>query len=259
MRATVRLEGSTMPRNPRPGASAVVAVVLIVAIGLAHPASVAGSAVCPPPPDTLAGLISPDAVAAGPLTDQFRPVYGVYAEAAAGCWPATEIRVAGFVATPEGLGGAAPFSIQPGWMVSRAHFLATTDAVDPGAGPVGPFFPVAVPPSLEAQFGALDHRWVRVSGHFDDAIANTCSVTSASQDPGTVPTDEQTIEICRTSFVLTAVAPLTLPATGADSPPPPPGRAPEWVALLLAIALSSLWLGLIRGPRSATPRAADEF
>lgn len=252
MSATTRLGGSTTRRNPSRLASAVVAVVLMATVGLVRPAAVAGSAVCPSPPDTLAGLMSPDAVATGPLTDQFRPVYGVYAEAAAGCWPGTEFRVAGFVATPEGLGGAAPFSIEPGWMVSRAHFLATTDAVGPEGGPVGPFFPVAVPPSLEAQVSALDQRWVRVSGHFDDAIANTCTVTPASPDPGTIPTAEQAIEICRTSFVLTAVAPLTLPPTDVASPIPPAGSGLEWFAVLLAIAaVSSLRLALSRGPRPA--------
>ena len=217
-------------------ASAILAAVVIVAFELAAPAHATASAVCPPPPNSLAGLIATDAVNTGPLTDQFRPVYGVYAEAAAGCWGRAEITVAGFVAGPEGLGGVTPFSIEPAWMVSRAHFLSTTDSVDPQAGPVGPFFPVAVPPSLEAEFSALDRRWVRVSGHFDDREATTCVVASSDPALGAVPTAEQAIEICRTSFVLTVVEPSTAPPTDTESLDRPTVDLPGWVALLMAVA-----------------------
>jgi hypothetical protein len=226
-----------MSNLPSRLASGVLATVVIGAIELAAPASVVASAVCPPAPHTLAGLISTDAVHTGPLTEQFRPVYGVYAEAAAGCWPDAEITVAGFVARPDGLGGVAPFSIDPDWMVSRAHFLSTTDAVDPQAGPVGPFFPVAVPPSLEAEFGALDRRWVRVSGHFNDPTATTCAVASSDPALGAVPTAEQAIEICRTSFVLTNVERLTAPPTDTETFDDSVPGVPAWVGLLVAVVV----------------------
>lgn len=191
--------------------AAVAAAILTGAI--VTPAPVHGSAVCPPPPDKLAALISLDADEAGPLTAAFRPVYGVYAEVAAGCWPGDAITVVGFVAGPEGLGGVAAFEIEPAWMTSRAHFLSITDAVDPEAGPVGPFFPVAVSPALETAFVALEGKWVRASGHFDDPAATTCTVGPTGTNTGAVPTPEEAIEICRTSFVLTAVELFTLPPT----------------------------------------------
>jgi hypothetical protein len=233
-----------MEKLPRRWRSAIVLAVVIGAIELAVPTAVSGSAVCPPPPNTLAGLISPDAVETGPLTEQFRPVYGVYAEAATSCWPGAEITVAGFVASPEGLGGVTPFSIEPAWMVSRAHFLSTTDSVDPQAGPVGPFFPVAVPPSLEAKFGALDRRWVRATGHFNDSAATTCVIASSDPALGSVPTAEQAIEICRTSFVLTAVEPLTTPPTDTEEPDRLAEGVTGLVGILLAVA-AGLSIGMV--------------
>jgi hypothetical protein len=98
-------------------------------------------------------------------------------------------------------------------MTSRAHFLSTTDAVDPEAGPVGPFFPVAVSPGLETAFAALEGRWVRATGHFGDPAATTCTVGPTGTNTGAVPTPEEAVEICRTSFVLTAVELFTLPPT----------------------------------------------
>jgi hypothetical protein len=163
-------------------------------------------------------LISTDAVEAGTLTQLFRPVYGTYAEAAAACWGDAEIAVAGFVAGPEGLGGVSSFTIEPLWMTSREHSLSTTDAVDSDAGPVGPFFALAVPPSLEDGVAALVGRWVRVWGHFHDPAAETCVVATTTPDIGAVPTAGQAIAICRTSFVLTAVEPLAAPPTDTASP-----------------------------------------
>ena len=197
----------------RGGAACAIAAAAVLAGAMAAPAPVHGSAVCPPPPDKLAALISLDADEAGPLTAAFRPVYGVYAEVAAGCWPGDAITVVGFVAGPEGLGGVAAFEIEPAWMTSRAHFLSTTDAVDPEAGPVGPFFPVAVSPGLETAFAALEGRWVRATGQFDDPVATTCTVGPTGTNTGAVPTPEEAIEICRTSFVLTAVELFALPPT----------------------------------------------
>ena len=200
----------------RGAAACAIAAAAVLAGAMAAPAPVHGSAVCPPPPDKLAGLISLDADEAGPLTAAFRPVYGVYAEVAVGCWPGDAITVVGFVAGPEGLGGVAAFEIEPAWMTSRAHFLSTTDAVDPEAGPVGPFFPVAVSPGLETAFAALEGRWVRATGQFDDPVATTCTVGPTGTNTGAVPTPEEAIEICRTSFVLTAVELFALPPTDTE-------------------------------------------
>jgi hypothetical protein len=241
-------------------ASTIVALIGILGLALSAPLPVLGSAVCPPAPTTLADLIASD-TGKGPLAEQFRPVYGVYAEAAAGCWPGEVITVTGFVARPEGIGGVVLFSIEPAWIVSRAHFLSTGDAIDPDAGPVGPFFPVAVPPALEAQFGGLDRKWVRVSGHFDDAAAATCIVSSSDPGAGAVPTAEQAIEICRTSFVVTGVelfAPVaapTLPPTATNDPPAHSVRAlPGWIPLVVLAAAASLALHHRRSARGEPSR-----
>jgi hypothetical protein len=229
--------------------SAMLVAVVLGAFGVSAPESAVASAVCPPPPDTLAGLISVDATETGPLTEQFRPIYGVYAEAAAECWGDTSITEKGFVASPEGLGGVSAFTIEPAWLVSREHFLSTTADIDPQAGPVGPFFPVAVPAPLEEDFTRLKGSWVTVSGHFHHAAAATCVVASSDASLGDVPTAEQAIEICRTSFVLTAISAEAVPATDSESVEPSPDRMPAWPGLIV-VAFITLRLVLRRAPRT---------
>jgi hypothetical protein len=196
---------------------------------------VSASAVCPPP-GTLSQIIGVDATYTGPLTEQFRPIYGVYAEGAAACWPRTEIILTGHVSSPEGLGGVSAFTIEPAWLISRAHWLSVTDAVDPDIGPVGPFLPVAVPDALEGAFTGLEGRWVHVSGHFDDEIAQTCVATEGVPEAGATPTPEQAVDICRTSFVVTSVEPLSVPNTDTASSITAPGLPAAWQALAMAIA-----------------------
>jgi hypothetical protein len=225
-----------------PLTGAIVAVVAAAAVHLGAPAPADASAVCPPP-GTLAQIISVDATDPGPLTEQFRPIYGVYAESATACWPGTQIVLTGHVSSPEGLGGVSAFTIEPAWLVSRAHWLSVTDAVDPDIGPVGPFLPVAVPDNLEAAFTSLAGRWVQVSGHFDDEVAQTCVVTEGVAETGEVPTAEQGVDICRSSFVVTSVEPLSVPNTDTTSSIAAPGIPIAWQALAMAIA-SFLAFGL---------------
>ena len=221
----------------------ILAFALAGAIHVSSPAPATASAVCPPP-GTLADIIAVDAAYPGPLTEQFPPVYGVYAEGATNCWPGSEIGLTGHVSNPEGLGGVSSFTIEPSWLVSRAHFLSVTDAVDAESGPIGPFLPVAVPPDLEAEFIALAGRWVSVKGHFDDAIAQTCSVTEGDPNLGAVPTQEQAVQICQTSFVLTSVE-LTVPNTDAESSATP-GDVQPWPGLVVTIAAAVSLVALSR-------------
>jgi hypothetical protein len=221
----------------------ILAVALAGAVHLSSAASAAGSAVCPPP-GPLADIIAVDAADPGPLTTQFRPLYGVFAEGAASCWPGSEMDLTGYISSPEGLGGVSSFTIEPAWLVSRAHSLSVTDAVDADAGPVGPFFPVAVPPDLEAEFIALAGHWVRVTGHFNDAIAETCVVTEGDPSLGAVPTQEQAVQICQTSFVLTSVD-LTVPNTDAESSATP-SDVPLWPWLVMTLAVAVTFVALDR-------------
>lgn len=233
----------TPPARSEIAVRVILAVALVGAIHVSSPASATASAVCPPP-GPLADIIAVDAADPGPLTEQFRPVYGVYAEGAASCWPGSEIGLTGHVSNPEGLGGVSSFMIEPSWLVSRAHFLSVTDAVDPDSGPVGPFFPVAVPPGLEAEFIALAGRWVRVTGHFDDAIAETCVVTEGDPSLGAVPTQEQAVQICQTSFVLTSVH-LAVPNTDAERSSTG-GNVQFWPWLVVIFAAAVAFVALKR-------------
>jgi hypothetical protein len=229
-----------------------LAVVAAGAIHLAAPAATVASAVCPPP-GTLDDIIAVDADHHGPLTEAFPPIYGPYAEGAAACWPGQEIVVTAFISSPEGLGGTRSYTIEPAWLVSQAHFLSTSATVDAESGPVGPFLPVAVPPGLEGTFTNLAGHWVRASGHFDDEIAQTCVVTEG--DPDASPTPEQAIQICQTSFVLTAVAPLMTPNTDAAPSEQSADMQPGLPALSLAVATAAaLALSLRRSARIRVTR-----
>ena len=115
----------------------------------------------PAPPATLGGLINVDAAEAGPLTVRFGPVFGVFGEMAAGCWPGEEITLTGFVASPEGLGGVSSFTMEPGWMVARAHFLAATDA-PPSTADDGETCPLLPTPRIDPG-GGFARIYLRMS------------------------------------------------------------------------------------------------
>ena len=230
-----------------------LAVVAAGAIHLVAPAATDASAVCPPP-GTLADIIAVDADHHGPLTEEFPPIYGPYAEGAAACWPGQEIVVTAFVSNPEGLGGTRSFTIEPAWLVSQAHFLSTSATVDAESGPVGPFLPVAVPPGLEGTFTNLAGHWVRASGHFDDEIARTCVVTEGDQGSADVPTPEQAVQICQTSFVITAIAPLMTPNTDAEASVRPADAPPGWPAFLVVATAAAFALSIRGSSRTRATR-----
>jgi hypothetical protein len=136
------------------------------------------------------------------LTVAFRPIYGTYSQAALACYHDSELTFVAFVAAPEGLGGVDEFLVEPLWLFARGHWLAVDDSKAPEGFFFGPFLSVAVPPAGDATFADLSGRWVEVHGHFSDGAAATCSVTRGT--PPTAPTAKQAIELCRTSFVVTA-------------------------------------------------------
>lgn len=246
------MDGGRIVNLMKASTRVLMAAIAAGAIHLAAPAATVASAVCPPP-GTLAEIIAVDADQHGPLTEAFPPIYGPYAEGAAACWPGQEIVVTAFVSSPEGLGGTRSFTIEPAWLVSEAHFLSTSATADPESGPVGPFLPVAVPPALEGTLTSLAGHWVRASGHFDDEVAQTCVV--AEGDPDAAPTPEQAIQICQTSFVLTAVAPLMTPNTDAAPSEQSADAQPGLPALPLAVATAAAFaLSLRRSARIRVTR-----
>ena len=176
------------------------------------PAPTTSSAAACPEDPTLADVIALDRDG-GPMTAAFRPLYGTYAEAALACFGNKELQFVAFVAAPEGLGGVETYRIEPLWLVGRDHWLAVDDSMEPEGFASGPFMSVAVSPAGEALFADLDRRWVEVRGHFADPAAELCRVTDGA--PPTAPTGPQAIEICRTSFVLTAIQPVPAPSPAA--------------------------------------------
>ena len=224
----------------------VGATIAFAAAGLLiSPSPVAASAVCPPP-GPLEQIIAVDATELGPLTVQFRPIYGVYTESAAACWPGVDIDVTAFIGRPEGIGGVQFYAIEPAWLVERGHFLSVSDETDPDTGWIGPFLPVAVPPELESRFLSLEGQWARVTGHFSDRLAKTCAVTESSPEAEDVPTPAQAVEICRASFVISALAPLHPPNTDTAPLVDSAGRVAGWPSLLVGIAALVAFAGFYR-------------
>ena len=187
--------------SPGPGASS--------GINASPGPSASSAAACPEDP-TLTDVIALDRDG-GPLTAAFRPVYGTYAEASLACVGDKELRFVAFVAAPEGLGGVETYRIEPLWLVGRGHWLAVDDSMEPEGFASGPFMSVAVSPADEESFADLDRGWVEVRGHFADPAAEMCRVTEGA--PPTAPTGPQAIEICKTSFVLTAIQPVPAPSS----------------------------------------------
>jgi hypothetical protein len=164
---------------------------------------------CPTEP-TLADLIALDRDP-GPLTVAYRPIYGTYSEAATECYGSGELRFVAFVAAPDGLGGTRSYRIEPDWLVSRSHWIAPDDSKQPEGFFSGPFLPVAVPAAGETSFADLAGHWVEVRGHFADPAADTCRVTFGD-GASMAPIHSESVEICRTSFVVTAIDGVPAPS-----------------------------------------------
>ena len=67
---------------------------------------------------------------------------------------------------------------------------------------------MAVEPGQGDPTAAFAGGWVHVTGHFADAAAATCR---ADGPAGSTPTVEEAIAICETTFVATAIEPITAP------------------------------------------------
>jgi hypothetical protein len=158
---------------------------------------------CPPQVVTLQTLISM-AGFAGPLATQYHERLN---ERGLSCFRGAEQTVVAFRGSPEGLGGATRYAIEPAWLATwnePRSFLAASDIeIEPGFVS-GPFLTVAVPPDLRPRFDSLSGNWVLVHGHFDDAAATTCQF---GKDPtgSDRPTKSDLIAMCRTSFVVTGL------------------------------------------------------
>jgi len=241
----MRGAGAAISQEGRVALLSVVLATLIAAMsGASLGTTVVAAAGCPQEP-TLRQLIALDREP-GPLSSDFPPIFGSYHEGGLACYGDQTLGFRAFVAAPEGLGGARPYSITPGWLVSESSFVTPSDKeIEPGLLE-GPWFAVAVPPRLEDRFSSRSRRWVQIRGHFDDPAAVGCRVDGDQTQPG-VPSDAEAVEICRTSFVtesVRAAAPDTSTASVASMP-----RSPDVNWALIGVVSFIAVLGALTGRR----------
>jgi hypothetical protein len=123
------------------------------------------------------------------------------------CFDAGTIRVEGWLAPPEGVGGTTN-GISPSWLGEWA-----TDLVIWASPPASAFCGSAscgfewvhVQPGSGVNLGASE-RWVEITGHYGDAASPTCHFTGADFNGIGDP-----VAYCRKSFVATAIHEIAAP------------------------------------------------
>jgi hypothetical protein len=194
--------GSESRTHASPVSSETLATGTPVESASAQTSEAATLADCPALPIGVEALIAFDADA-GPLAVEFRPVLGVYNERAAACYGERPLTFRAFVAEPEGLGGTSTFLIEPAWIASPTFAVQPSgELLGPPAFGVGPFLLIGVRPDEGDPMLRFRGSWVMVTGHFEDAAAETCR---ASGSNGRIPSVDEAIAICRTTFVLDAI------------------------------------------------------
>jgi hypothetical protein len=202
-----------------------LAALAVAMAGLGPHAALTLAAASTPPPDSLCTGYEHGAMPLRwllDLEDGSGPLAASYAlprlnERAIYCYGGRDLVVTAFDAAPEGLGGAIPYVVSPGWMdtwMSAATFLAATDDEAAPGAPAGPFIAVAVPPSVKPAFDAFRGRWVTVTLHFDDPGAAGCAFADGTGTPGTgeIPTAADLVDLCRQSPVVSSVVAARCPA-----------------------------------------------
>jgi hypothetical protein len=191
---------------------------------------------CPPLPVTVDDIVG---LGGGALAERYGLAVTMILGPALDCYGSKTLTLTAFIAPPEGVGGTQAYSIEPRWLGDHRLFIFGTDERIP-EGPIdGRFLTVAVPPSFGAVEERLRDRWVRLSGQFDHAAAQTCLATGAA---GATPNPAETIEICRSMFVLTDISLVpAAPATDTE-PEPDRDRGPSGTVLvgLILAALGGL-------------------
>jgi hypothetical protein len=127
---------------------------------------------------------------------------------AASCFGQTALTVDGYTVGCGGCGGVELYDRTPNWlaMMIPLYFMGPT-AGESGIGPtLG--FPVFIDPALGLVFPPLDTP-VRVTGHFNDAIARTCRVVPMAGLSAPPLNPNAVIARCQQSFVVSAVTVIT--------------------------------------------------
>jgi len=170
----------------------------------------------PPQRDPVAtGCPTKAALAAAPR-DLLSVVVRVPAESRPRCFGSATLRVAGFLAEPDGLGGTCGATASPewltggcpsypdGWLQPLAAPYLQTDDLDLYARST-------LAPALK------QGHWVLVSGHFDDPLSSTCRLIGP--EPGQLAEPIATsVKECRQHFVVTSVASSSAPPAPAVDP-----------------------------------------
>jgi hypothetical protein len=176
----------------------------------------------------------------GPLASNYDTDPMLMSELALDCYGDRTLRFVAYVRDPGAVGWTYVFGLEPAWFRGASFFVASSDDLAPGTGPITA---LAVPPDLGDLQAKHVGRWVTVAGHFDDPAAQTCT---ASGEPGVAPTTAEAVVICRSTFVVESVARTSAPATttlpGVDVAATPTAGS-GWIALA---ALLGGTLGLFR-------------
>jgi hypothetical protein len=127
---------------------------------------------------------------------------------AASCYGDTSLTVEGYSLDCGGCGGVDEYDRTPSWLATfiPLYFVgpeAGAAGLDPTYG-----FPVFVDPASGISFPAPGMR-LRVTGHFNDPIASTCTMTPKPGSGASALDPASVITTCRQSFVVTAVTIVT--------------------------------------------------
>jgi hypothetical protein len=127
---------------------------------------------------------------------------------AAACFGQTALTIEGFSVDCGGCGGVELYDRSPAWLATfiPQYFVGVLPGVpglDPSMG-----VPVFVDPATGISFPAPGTR-VRVTGHFNDPAALTCTMTPTPGSGASALDPASVIRACKESFVVTAVSEVT--------------------------------------------------
>jgi len=186
----------------------------------------------------LGNLLDLTTVYAGPLVGKYDTDPMLMSDSALECYGRRTLRFTAYVRDPGVVGWEHPFGLKPAWFRSAdGLFVSVAAEFPPG---VTPLVALAVPPALGDLQAKLVGHWVVVTGHFDDPAAATCV---ASGEPGVVPGPAETVAICRSTFVVSAVAATSPPSTStAETALTFPTWWSAWLAVSAAFGgIATLW------------------
>lgn len=201
---------------------AMALAAAVSATGLSQPGS-AEAAGCPSTPLTVGEL-------RGLWDGEFAGFAGMTSPRGRGCYGAADVRVIGYVDTPDGLGGTNASGIVPAWLTEWGLLLyGSSNAIRLGLA--NDVYVIAIPPKLGDLNKRYAHRWVMVTAHFDDPRARTCHGWGVDK-----PTRKESVRVCRSILVLSSVSLTSAPDTSTAGAAVSATTGGTPLALILALA-----------------------